>query len=76
VGNNFRKSVDLILGCGIILCRYQKVLRPLLTSSAEDKDFIVELSTDLTEEEKIIIAKGEAYYPKGKYVTLDLSDFN
>ena len=43
-----------------------KVLMPLLRSMVEDEDFIIE--TDLTDEEKAIIAQGEEEYKKGGYL--------
>ena len=48
-----------------------KVLQPLLKSLAEEIDFIIE--TDLTAEEKAIIAEGEKEYKKGGYLPFDFS---
>ena len=51
--------------------RKLKVLQPLLRSMAEEDDFVIE--TDLTDEEKEIIAKGEAEYKKGGYLPFDFN---
>ena len=51
--------------------RKLKALKPLLKSMAEEEDFIIE--TDLTEEEKAIIAEGRIEYQKGTFLPFDFS---
>ena len=46
-------------------------LQPLLKSLAQDDDFVIE--TDLTDEEKKIIAQGEIEYKKGGYIPFDFN---
>ena len=47
------------------------VLQPLLKSLAQDDDFIIE--TDLTDEEKAIMAQGRKEREKGGYLPFDFN---